>query len=525
MKLKIRLRLMLIGLIPLLLGVIVTTALSIFLCEEQLVEEQHQKLKIAVEGYTGSSNLYAYKEQNIDITVFEGDTRIESSIEDVVGTKASDVVIDEVLNNGKEYFDTDVEINGVSYYGYYLPTETGMLFAGCPSKIVNESLFKVAEHILLVAVVLIIIVGIIAYFLANRIYKRIMSVYTGVGYLQEGKLNEEYDTSTSSDELGDTVNAVNSLSSILSNVVIDIKSAVETVNNTTDEVKVIASTTLQATDEVSRAVDEIAQGATEQASSAQQMSENIGTVVADVNSIKESIDDINSYSDKVVASSKTMSKTIEKLESSSDIMNKDITTINTQIEETNNIIQQVKGFVDVIEGIASQTNLLALNASIEAARAGEQGRGFAVVANTIKDLSGNTSSQVTQINAIIKELVAGFNECNSSIERLVSSNEEQKIGLDDVLNSFNELDYNVQETNSKIESILGLINEVAKSCGVVEYNIEELAGVSENSAAATEEVNASIEELNALMHNVETYVSEIHSKMNLLSHEVEFFKV
>lgn len=77
----------------------------------------------------------------MDITVFYGDTRYMSSAvneqgERIIGTTAQEVVIDKVLNGNQEYFSDDVNVNGIPYFGYYIPlTEdgqvVGMVFPEC----------------------------------------------------------------------------------------------------------------------------------------------------------------------------------------------------------------------------------------------------------------------------------------------------------------------------------------------------------------------------------------------------------
>ena len=52
-----------------------------------------ETLRTAVHGFHGSTSYLKDKGENIDITVFQGDTRIDSSIEGAVGTKASEEVI------------------------------------------------------------------------------------------------------------------------------------------------------------------------------------------------------------------------------------------------------------------------------------------------------------------------------------------------------------------------------------------------------------------------------------------------
>ena len=53
-----------------------------------------ETLRAAVYGFHGDTNYLREQGENIDITVFEGDTRVESSIAGAVGTKAGAEVIE-----------------------------------------------------------------------------------------------------------------------------------------------------------------------------------------------------------------------------------------------------------------------------------------------------------------------------------------------------------------------------------------------------------------------------------------------
>ena len=80
-----------------------------------------------------------------DVTLFYGDTRRATSLRDkdtgerILGTKASDAVIQSVLNEGKTYETDSVTINGETYYAFYMPAIdssgkcVGMVFAGQPA--------------------------------------------------------------------------------------------------------------------------------------------------------------------------------------------------------------------------------------------------------------------------------------------------------------------------------------------------------------------------------------------------------
>lgn len=80
---------------------------------------------------------------DMDFTIFWDDTRMLTTLTDstgshAIGTKASHEAHTQVLDNGLEYFFSEVSVNGVDYVGCYIPImnssaqAVGMVFAGKP---------------------------------------------------------------------------------------------------------------------------------------------------------------------------------------------------------------------------------------------------------------------------------------------------------------------------------------------------------------------------------------------------------
>ncbi len=165
---------------------------------------------------TDSTMLYRVKEKSqIDTTIFWQDTRILTTIEDkygisAVGTKASQEVVDAVLKNGNTYFSTSADVNGMTYFGYYVPLENsghdivGMAFAGKPQKIV----FKNIATILLWFVLFSLIAGLIAAMMtrgfSSRMVVDINAINNFLKSISEGSLNVvlEERVEKRNDELG-----------------------------------------------------------------------------------------------------------------------------------------------------------------------------------------------------------------------------------------------------------------------------------------------------------------------------------
>ncbi len=87
---------------------------------------------------------------NVDVSLFYKDTRVVTTLTDakgkrIVGTKSVEVWEDHV-KHGEEYFATDININGVEYFGYYVPIVLGtghvegMAFAGISREEINDAI-------------------------------------------------------------------------------------------------------------------------------------------------------------------------------------------------------------------------------------------------------------------------------------------------------------------------------------------------------------------------------------------------
>lgn len=102
--------------------------------------------------------------EDIEFTVFYGDTRIFTTIvnptgSSPVGTKAADYIIEDVLVGGKTAVYDNVDINGAVYVGCYIPIVSqdgsilGMYFAGKPIELAKQNAMTVILRFVLIAVI------------------------------------------------------------------------------------------------------------------------------------------------------------------------------------------------------------------------------------------------------------------------------------------------------------------------------------------------------------------------------------
>lgn len=524
MIMKIKSKLICMVLIPMLVCSIVIGFISVYISEGYLNEEQKNILQAALVNFNGDVN--SCKQLSIDITVFEGDTRIESSISGAKGTKASQKVIDKVIRGKDEYFDVDVDVNGETYFGYYIPTKDGMLFAGKPRELIINNMYRITGYIILISTVFIILFGLVGLLIARYMANQITNASDNIKKVADGKLNEINKVeSNTKDEIYDMSKSVETMADRLSNIISVSSDTSEKVRNSSEELSNTSETTLCAMNEVSKAVEEITIGLQDQSEAVRCMSDSIVDVNGDVESIRSFANDIEKCSNKMEDSSNTVKQKMDEMLDSNERVNENISDIANKIKSITDVVNNVKNIVSVIGDISSQTKLLSLNASIEASHANEYGKGFAVVAKSISDLSENTSKQVVEITNIITDLVKDFDICTDTINKTVANSEIQKEDIYKVMGEFESLSEVINETSNKVQLIGKSVDKTVLEMGSISNEVKELSNIAENSAASTEEVNASVEEINSLMNNVANTAENLKERTDELNEGFKFFKL
>ena len=364
-----------------------------------------------------------------------------------------------------------------------------------------------ASAMIIVGIVLVIVITMIAIFLAFKVIKGITEpvaqIEVAVKQLRVGDLSHSHSiTYESKDELGELALNMKESLSILDGYVKNIEYNFEKVadgdltqdfnqipdylgdfagikgsfvkilkqfNNILSKIKENSAQVDKGSDEVAGAANDLASGTGEQAGAVEELSATITTV-----------SNMSEQAAKEAENAYTM-----MLQSVSEAQEerKQMQELQEEMVRIKEISKQIEEIATSIEEIASQTSLLALNASIEAARAGDSGRGFAVVADQIgklatdsaqavvnaKGLIGNTVEEIDKGNKITKKTVEGFEHIILSLEKFAS----------------------IAKDNSEISK------SQAVSLQQVEEGIDQITLVTQQNAAASEECSAISEELAA----------------------------
>lgn len=156
------------------------------------------------------------EETGVDVSVFSQDTRVITTIrsangERVVGTKANDTVVEDVLRGEQPHFYESTMVEGVRYFSYYEPlfdadgTCIGMLFLGKPSAEVEGLVTDSLEPIIICGIITMLFACLVTSRFSVNLVHAIRKMELFLICIARGDLHEEFDRDVlkRKDELGE----------------------------------------------------------------------------------------------------------------------------------------------------------------------------------------------------------------------------------------------------------------------------------------------------------------------------------
>lgn len=424
----------------------------------------------------------------------QGDEKLESLA----------LAFEEILENGDGVVHYNFEdIKYIAGYAPVLDTEWTFVYTGEEKDILSgipelrKSIYLMAIYVLLVSVV-------IAYFIGNSIARPIVETIGYSEYIASLDITHNIPEKLleRSDEIGDLARAFQRIIDNLNRIIYEVNDSSEQVAAASEELTATSQQSAYAAIEVTKTVEEIAKGAQEQALSTEEGAAKANLLGESFEENREYLSGLNISANRVVKSVQEGLVEIDKLYSITEESSQAISEIHDVILRTNHSSQSIGEASRVIASIADQTNLLALNAAIEAARAGEAGRGFAVVADEIRKLAEQSSISTMGINEIVQELQNNSQSAVKTMEKVSSITEEQNNRVESskekymLINEAMTYTINVAEKlNASEENMEKMKNEILNA-------LENLTAIAEENSAATQEASASMEEQSASIEQI-----------------------
>ncbi len=541
-----------LGLAPLIVTALIIGILSAKELSSNMEEDVFKELKVASEGLRqyyeydlkmGNELEYdedheyvdSFKNDGIELTLFQGDTRFMTSLrkDDGQRNEGSQAAADiwATVKAGNDYHADGVNIGGTDYYVYYVPLRDasgqviGMAFSGEAETKVKSAINKVVRIVIIIAVVIVIACATLVLLVANRIKKPIGLVAEATGHMAKGDLTKPLEAESLISEVSSVIESVQSLQSNMTEVIGRVTSGAGNINSAMGEVTEATDTCNAAADGITGAITELSKGSME-------MAESVQNIAGSMTEMGESIDEVAELAvttSEVVTAAKDVSEQAKiKLD---DLMTANAKTVEISddvargITESNEAVENIRTAAETIASIASQTNLLALNASIEAARAGEAGKGFAVVADNIKNLAAQSDESAGEIQTVIADIIAKSARNVSLAEQIKEAVSNEGAVLTDVGDGFEQVERSIEQSTDAMRQVTDKVEVINRVKDRVLDEISTLSSISEENAASTQETNASMQEMAANIAMIQNETSSTKSRSDELQSAVEFFQI
>ena len=534
MKLKLRTKLMMIAVIPCILVSILMVGGTWTSIRNNMTAEISETLRATAFSLSHEdvqNNLQDYKnELDIDVTVFDDNVRVATTVPNAIGTKC-DPTIYKHVKEGNEYFSTNAKVNGKDYFGYYIPLYdadnnfVGMTFAGKPTEDANNAITRAISLLLSSTGAVILGVIVIVLLIANYMTKLVRNSTDLIAEVSSGNFTVVADKKVSNDEIGEIYKQAGMLAVSLRNTILSIKEIAGQLNDMSGSMSEATNTISLNTDEISRAVEDIAQGALTQTENIQDASHNMGSVNDMVLAVQKQVTELNSVSETMQNIEKEVVEYIETLKRLNVSTNEELSKVEDKVSRTAEDIESIQRATDIIRDIANKTSLLSLNASIEASHAGDAGKGFAVVASEVSKLADQSESASKEIEGILQNLKLNYQDVITSVSTLAENMDTQSKSIEETHERILVLDGNINNITKSIGFIETSCEEVKSVSGVVVEAFTSLSAISEENSAGCEETNASVEELNSLVAEVNTEATSLSEISKGMVEKVDIFKV
>ena len=538
--------LMLLALAPVVLATVILSTTSLHLTRTNLEGSVQTTLHVTADNLAkyckeneitamNASGYYEYldslKEEGLEMAILADGIPATTSIKNENDYRIREIPMDQDLVSGggtEGYYDKNVVIEGNTYYGYYIPIMnngqiTAVAFAAERKNEITDALWEIEVVFMVCAVGMVILFGVICFFLSRALSSRMKETGARVDALAEGDLSAKKESHSIVREIRNLLLNTSQMQRNLAQVIGGVQEISGELLNSVRQVAEGSNATMEQAEQISQAVDQLSAAAEEMAENVQNISDRMDEIGAAVNDISASAGQLQKDSEEMQDNSRKAGEGMEKILTGSSRSVESVDTITSKIHETNDYIEKIDEAVALIFSISGQTNLLSLNASIEAARAGEAGRGFAVVAEEIRKLSEQSAAGAEQIKELAQGITEKSGETVEQADVVKDIIREEQDYIIATREQYQQLEQSIRHSAEEIRKIAGETTHLSQQKEDILGNIGSLSAISEENAANNQQVNANIEEILTQIQTVGANCDKMKQISGELENSVAYF--
>lgn len=538
--------LMLLALAPVVLATVLLSTTSLHLTRTNLEESVQTTLHVTADNLAkyckeneitviNASGYYEYldslKDEGLEMAILLDGVPATTSIKNENDYRIREIPMDQdrVSGGGTEgYYDKNVVIEGNTYYGYYIPILsngqiTAVAFAAERKNEIVDALLGIETAFLISAAGIVVLFGIICFFLSRALSGKMKETGRRVDALAEGDLSARKEADSIVREIKDLLRNTAQMQQNLAQVIGGVQEVSGELLNSVQQVAEGSGATTEQAEQIGSAMEQLSSAAEEMAENVQNISDRMDEIGEAVNDISASVAQLQKNSEEMQDNSKKAGEGMENIMNGSKRSVESVDTITAKIHETNDYIEKIDEAVALIFSISGQTNLLSLNASIEAARAGEAGRGFAVVAEEIRKLSEQSAAGAEQIKSLAQGIMEKSGETVEQADVVKDIIRKEQEHIVTTGEQYRQLEQSIRQSAEEIRRIAGETGRLSQQKEDILGNIGSLSAISEENAANNQQVNANIEEILTQIQTVGANCDKMKQISGELENSVAYF--
>ena len=538
--------LMLLALAPVVLATVLLSTASLYLTRTNLEESVQTTLHVTADNLAkyckdneitviNASGYYEYldslKDEGLEMAILLDGVPATTSIKNENDYRIREIPMDQdrVSGGGTEgYYDKNVVIEGNTYYGYYIPILsdgqiTAVAFAAERKNEIADALLGIETVFLISAAGIVVLFGIICFFLSRALSGKMKETGRRVDALAEGDLSARKEADSIVREIKDLLRNTAQMQQNLAQVIGEVQEVSGELLNSVQQVAEGSDATTEQAEQIGSAMEQLSSAAEEMAENVQNISDRMDEIGEAVNDISASVAQLQKNSEEMQDNSKKAGEGMENIMNGSKRSVESVDTITAKIHETNDYIEKIDEAVALIFSISGQTNLLSLNASIEAARAGEAGRGFAVVAEEIRKLSEQSAAGAEQIKSLAQGIMEKSGETVEQADVVKDIIRKEQEHIVTTGEQYRQLEQSIRQSAEEIRRIAGETGRLSQQKEDILGNIGSLSAISEENAANNQQVNANIEEILTQIQTVGANCDKMKQISGELENSVAYF--
>ena len=329
------------------------------------------------------------------------------------------------------------------------------------------------------------VIAVAAFIPTRRLVRRLNDAVQVAQDVASGDLSRAPSESDLSDETGDLLRALDSMTADLNALVLQVREATSSIGGTASEL--VAGSARQ-----ERAVQSFGASSSEVAAA-------LHEITATGRELSREMTHVNDVAVGTVGRAQGGRTQLEQMEVRMKALGDATDGVTDRLGAINERAANIAGVVTLIAKVAEQTNLLSVNAAIEAEKAGEYGRGFLVVAREIRRLADQTSLAALDIERIVREMEAAvasgameMDRFGEQVRRSVAEARDLRQGVSEVIGS-------IEESTRSFGTVQQGMSQQAIGAAQIS---EAMTGLQVNADASADAARASTHAAEALRESI-----------------------